>query len=350
MALQGFDLTKDFGDADAEAKACRTAAALFDFSFIESIALAGERARDVVEVFTGRSLGSLAVGKIMYALRADAAGHLLADLTVWRTAERSFEVMSGRREDVADLLRRAGSGVEAIDLTPGRTILAVQGPRALDVLRRFGSVDAIARLPYFGFCDARLAGRVCRVGRLGYTGEAGFEIIVERAHAPLLWKSLAEVARPAGFTAADRLRIEAGFVLFTNEFRLPVSAREAGLGKFHGGADAREPEIRLAAFRAGADGLSWPWQPSAQIQRPLRETDVAITSACESPEAGGILCLGYVSARVTEKTTLGDPAGVFRDIRRVSLPFYDTAKSRPRAPWRAALGPSGSFEPVRFMS
>jgi len=117
MALADFDFVPDFGDPAAEARTCRSDCALFDFSFLECARLEGSDARAVIETFIGRSLSTLGESQICYALRVDADGHLVADLTIWRTGEASFEVMSGRREDIEDLLAYDCSRVSVTDLT-----------------------------------------------------------------------------------------------------------------------------------------------------------------------------------------------------------------------------------------
>lgn len=332
MALADFQRIDDFGDAAAEAKACRSACGLFDFSFLECVRLEGRSAREVIEAFTGRSLDALEVGKIRYALRVDAEGHAIADLTVWRTGPDSYDVMSGRREDIVDLQCRAGPGLCITDIGSKTAALALQGPRSLEALSRLGDIGAIEPLGYFSFSHARLDDVECRIGRLGYTGEPGFEIIVAKPHADDLWQALAAHARPAGFIAIDMLRIEAGFVLFCNEFRLPVAPAEAGLGNFHRAPPAA-PQVSLISFRADADALDLPWQPSRHLKRPDTPGEIVVTSACESAFAGGILGLGYVLAGA--QAGLRDPTGVFRNIRRTPMPSYDTAKRRVRAPWRS---------------
>ncbi len=332
MALADFQRIDDFGDAAAEAKACRTACALFDFSFLECARLEGSGARDVIESFAGRSLNALNVGNIRYALRVDAEGHAVADLTVWRVGPDSYDVMSGRREDILDLQCRAGPGLCITDIGSKIAAVALQGPASLETLSRLGDVGAIEPLDYFSFSYAKLNGVDCRIGRLGYTGEPGFEIIVAKRHVPDLWQTLAAHARPAGFIAIDMLRIEAGLVLFTNEFRLPVAPSEAGLGNFHRSPPAAH-QVSLISFRADADGLNWPWQPSRRLKRPDAPGEIVVTSACDSAVAGGILGLGYVLAGT--QAGLHDATGVFRNIRRAPMPFYDTTKRRARAPWRS---------------
>lgn len=338
MALKGFKLTYDFGDPKLEATTCRKDCALFDFSFLECAGITGDRARDLIEMFTGRSMATLGVNEIFYALRVGSSGGISADWTVWRTGENSFEVMSGRREDVLDLLSCSESDVAVVDMTANRATFAVQGPRALDVLRKLGDVGRIESLKYFTFDRACLEGIPCTIGRLGYTGEPGFEIIVERRQAHDLWDALSSHVAAAGFIAADMLRIEAGFVLFSNEFRLPVSPLEVGLGKFSRPTDPLMPAIKFVSFLADADDQSWPWRPSGDLQRPRTLGAVAVTSACESMVAGGILGLGYVLAETLPDTVLHDEAGTFRNIRLTPRPFYDTAKRRPREPWPRFAG------------
>jgi glycine cleavage system aminomethyltransferase T len=334
MGLADFPRIDDFGDAAAEARACRDNCALFDFSFLECARLKGTGAKDVVEKFTGRSLAALDPGRIFYALRVNATGAVIADLTVWRIAEDSYAVMSGRREDVVDLLRQAGSEVEVADVTNDIAVLALQGPRALDVLSQLGDTSRLRSLGYFSFSQASLNATPCLVGRLGYTGEAGFEIILPRAAKENSWRTWSRLARPAGFTAADMLRIEAGFVLFDNEFRVPVSPEEAGLGRFYRPGSIDWPPLTLISFCAEANTLSLPWQPSGDLRRPVKFGETLVTSACRSNAAGRILGLGYVRADTEAGTSLHDPTGTFQNIRRTPLPFYDTAKRRPRIAWR----------------
>ncbi|HET7190565.1 MAG TPA: hypothetical protein VFI98_01505 [Pseudolabrys sp.] len=333
MALADFDLIHDFGDAAAEARACRTNCALFDFSFLECARLEGDGAQNLIETFTGRSLNNLRQKAILYALRAGPGGALAADLTVWKTGNQSFEVMSGRREDIASLLLCSASNVNVSDVTMQRAVFAVQGPNTLAALRRIGDMRRVQELSYFTFDKAELAGIPCTIGRLGYTGEAGVEIITERDRARELWGVLSKNVTPAGFVAADTLRIEAGLVLFRNEFRVPVGAREAGLEKFGKNVDQPGPVITLVSFRAKAGRLECPWQPSTRLNRPTEPGTVVVTSACESEIAGGVLGLGYVVAGTSPHATVHEASGAFRDVHLTRRPYYDPDRRRARSAW-----------------
>ena len=335
MALADLQPIAHFGEPAAEARACRTACALVDFSFLECARVQGGGARQILEAFTGRYLEALEIGKINYALRVGAGGEAVSDLTIWRVGADCYEVMSGRREDIAHLLACVERSVVVNEMAD-RSIFALQGPDSLGALRHLGEVDAIEPLAYFGFTDAMLDGVGCRIGRLGYTGEAGFEIICARDRGAALWRALSSHARPAGFVAMDMLRIEAGFVLFRNEFRLPVTPEEAGLGKFHQASSSRPPRIALISFCADAHRLDWPWRPSQPPQRPAAPGEVVVTSACDSIVVGGIVGLGYTLCPSKPGAALHDPTGTFRNVRQTAMPYYDPSKRRPRLPWRGA--------------
>ena len=334
MAFERSELKNDFGDPVGEVRSCREEGALFDFSFLECIRLRGPDALSVVEVFARRPLATLAQGAIAYAIRTDSYGMALADLTIWRTGVDTFEVMSGRREDVDDLMVCASARVETTNLGKARAVFAVQGPGALDALGKLGDDDTIGDLTYFRFAQAELAGTLCTIGRLGYTGEAGFEIILPRSESQRIWRQLARYSTPSGFIAMDTLRIEAAFVLFANEFRLDVSPAEAGLQQFCAEQNVQQTALKLVSFQAEADHFLLPWVRQCPLERPVESGVIAITSACSSILANGILGLGFVTASTADSATLHDPSGEFREIRRAPQPFYDGLKRRPRQPWR----------------
>ncbi|HJZ45118.1 MAG TPA: hypothetical protein VJ233_15480 [Hyphomicrobiaceae bacterium] len=333
MAFDPNTVVRQYGDPAEEVRACRTDCALFDFSFVARAAIKGPHALDAIGRLTRRPLAELGAGQIRYAVHEDPSGHLVSDLTVWHHDDH-YEVMSGRGEDISDLVRTAPTGT-SVEECATTAIFAVQGPRALAALAEHLDSRALADLPYFTFARTRLRQVPCIVGRLGYTGEAGFEIVLPRAAAADIWRLLAQTVRPAGFVAADILRIEAGFVLFANEFRVPVTAGEAGLERFAG---SRRPtgdgDIALVCFRASTRERPVLWQPDGRVLRPTLPGTIIVTSACHSAEAGGTLGLGFVlRSDALAGAALHDPNGVFTDIELVPRPFYDPHKHRPRAAW-----------------
>jgi aminomethyltransferase len=332
--MSAFDVSnmvRDYGDSQAEARACRADFALFDFSFMARARIAGSGATEALSRLQPRSMDDLAPGRIRYSVRPDDAGAVAADLTVWGFDDGVFEVMSGRHDDIEDLVSMTGQAVWCEDLSDETAILALQGPGALAALSGLADIDGLTALPYFGHGRFRIAGIDCQVGRLGYTGEKGFELIVHATDGARLWAELARRARPAGFAAIDILRIEAGFILFANECGLGATAADLGIAAF---ADAAtdQARFRLASFTARCAEKSVLWRPDPTATMPREPDGITVTSACVSPVAGSVLGLGVVGADYDGETAI-DPNGWFREIRLTDHPLYDPGKRRPRGDW-----------------
>ncbi len=330
-------LRQDYGDPLGEARTCRRTAALFDFSFVSRCRVSGAGALEAVQGLVTRKLDGLRPGRIAYALRTDEYGCVRSDVTIWRTGASEYELMSGRREDIRALVANSRD-CKAEDLSDATSVFALQGPQSMAVLSAGGGDESLSRLGYFHFTETALAGIGCRIGRLGYTGEAGFEIIVDRRGGEILWRILSGVARPAGFAAANILRIEAGFILLCNELMLPVRPPELRLGAFAGTEDREHAEeCRLVTFRAARTGTRPVWRPEGHLARPSAAGQLVATSACTSPLVEGTLGLGFARA-----ADLADPArrlssADFGDVEVVAHPFFDTSKRRPRQPWNEAV-------------
>lgn len=156
MAFDSSTLRRDYGDPEREAHACRTDCALFDFSFVRRARLEGPGALDAIAQLTRRPLSSLLRGQIRYALRADSNGHLLSDLTLWKHGEARYDLMSGRSEDIADLIRAAWPGCEVEDLSTRTSIIALQGPNSLQALAGLTDIGALGQLSYSLSCRSEL--------------------------------------------------------------------------------------------------------------------------------------------------------------------------------------------------
>jgi glycine cleavage system aminomethyltransferase T len=228
------------------------------------------------------------------------------------------------------------------DLSDSTAIFAVQGPGTLEALAPLGDRERLAAIPYFGHARIALAGIPCRIGRLGYTGERGFEIVAERTDAARLRAALVERARPAGFAAADILRIEAGYILFVNECRLNADAAALGLERLATAglrapsaqkASPRECPLRLVAFTAAPTKVISPWQP--KMLQPPAPGEIAVTSACVSVAlTGQTIGLGFVRAEDDAPgTAVEDRERRFSHIRVARKPLYEPARHRPRGLW-----------------
>ena len=323
-------LVRDYGNWQAEAQACRHDCALFDFSFVSRGRIYGDQAATVLGDYQNRRIDDMRVNSIRYGLRTNAEKQVVADLTVWRRSEDEFEVMSGRHSDIVDLVAMNNSHSHCTDLSNECSIFAVQGPTSLKALQPFMDVQKLIQLDYFCFDSIEVAGISCEVGRLGYSGEQGFEIIVPSSDSARLWQALSERMRPAGFAAIDSLRIEAGFMLFTNDLALAPTISELGVNPGAAGR-CENDRFEFICCTAKTDDQPVLWQsPDVRPSAPVGN-DIVVTSACVSTVGGCVLILGFACLDRNPTQALSDPKGRFRDIRQVTRPFYDPQKLRPIA-------------------
>ena len=335
--LSLMDLVRDYGDPQVEAMRCRQDCALFDFSFVYRVRVSGADVISTIEQFQPRAVSDMSIGQIRYSVKLNAQGRVRSDLTLWRFGKDVFEIMSGCAEDISDLQALSSKGFSLQDLSESHAIISLQGPNTLTQLARFMDVTELASLPYFHFTEVEIDGVDCLLGRLGYSGEAGFEILLGQADKDRLWDLLSSGFPPAGFAAIDILRIEAGFFLFTNECRISPSIGELGLSLLLENSEVN-PEIKLVAFTGdhkSSRDLAL-WQPTSSALRRPGRGEMTVTSACYSQLFNRVIGLGFVACG-GETDAVNDPQREFYNIKLCPLPAYDPHKTRPRREWQADI-------------
>jgi aminomethyltransferase len=281
--------------------ATRRAAGLFDFSFMGLHEFHGKRELQSLQT---RNLDALAPGQIAYTLILKDDGAVLIDATVWRLDTDRFWLFTGKR-----------SGYGGRDRSGDYAILALQGPSSGQILSRLIGRDAVLALKYFHFFEKKSL----IIGRIGFSGELGYELLVAAADGPalrqrLLYLGAAEGIRECSWTAADSLRIESGYVLFDREVDGKANPRELGLERLAPGKtfQLRRRLVGLEIVDAGRADLP-----------------AEITSECFSPTLRKAIALGFVSAAIGSGTAVRLADG--RIARVAALPFYDPDRRRPRA-------------------
>lgn len=285
--------------------ATRQAAGLFDFSFMGLYEFPGPAALALLQT---RNLDALVPGRIAYTLLLAEDGAVRIDATVWRLEDGRFWLFAGKRAAYGG---RDRSGEFAI--------LALQGPASGRILANLVGPEAVRALRYFHF--TRIDELV--VGRIGYSGEFGYELLVPAAECPALRARLLEAGsreglRECGWDAADSLRIESGYVLFDREIDGLANPRELGLERL---VSDRSIAFPLTRRLVGLELLEEP--------APASLPAASVTSECFSPTLGKTIALGYVDPRAGPGTAICLIDGRF--ARVVSLPFYDPDRRRPRA-------------------
>jgi aminomethyltransferase len=184
-------------------------------------------------------VGRLVDGQAMYTCCCNERGTVLDDLIVYRAAEDHFIIVcnaSNREKISAHFAKAAEHHCEFRDISDETALIALQGPKAMEILARAGGDGpACAALKPFHFRDAIVANVQATVARTGYTGEDGVEIFCPWAQAPAMWNTLLAVGRelglqPVGLGARDTLRLEARLSLYGNEIDEDTNPIEAGLG------------------------------------------------------------------------------------------------------------------------
>jgi aminomethyltransferase len=208
-----------------EHRAVRERVGLFDLSHMGELWVDGQEAAAALDGAVVSAPSRLAVGRAHYSMIVAADGGILDDLIIYRLAEDRFMVVAnaGNAAVVSDALAERLAGTRAIldDHSLATGLVAVQGPRSVDVLRPLTDVDLDA-LRYYAIADGSVAGIPAQVARTGYTGEDGFEVFVETDRTGELWDVLLDGVRaasglPVGLGARDTLRLEAGMPLYGNE-------------------------------------------------------------------------------------------------------------------------------------
>jgi aminomethyltransferase len=340
----GWSMPLRYGSELAEHKAVREAAGLFDLSHMGEIELTGPEAGRALDYALVGKLSSVKPGRARYTMICDAEGGVLDDLVVYRIGEDHFMVVANASNAAVvhrELRARAeGFAVEVADRSTACALIAVQGPRAVEVIGGVCDADLPA-LPYYGCVPTVIGGHDVLLARTGYTGEDGFEIYSEATHAEDVWAAVSafEFLLPAGLACRDTLRLEAGMPLYGNELTADMTPFDAGLGrvvKFDKAADF----VGRAALERRRDagdaveqvlvGLVGDGRRAARHGYPVMDGDQqvgTVTSGALSPTLGHPIAMAYVPPALTNPGTklTVDIRGKAMPVSVVKLPFYKRA-------------------------
>jgi aminomethyltransferase len=342
----GWKMPVRYGSIIDEHVAVRTGVGLFDLSHMGELRIDGPDAGPALAAALTNDATRLDVGRAQYSLICAPDGGVIDDLIVYRTGDYAFLVVpnAGNATTVADELRGRfdGRAAELHDATLETSLVAIQGPRAADVLAPLTDVDLTALRPYSA-ASGRVAGIDALVARTGYTGEDGFELFVEWSAGPALWDAMLAADGGAGsppvlcgLGARDTLRLEAGMPLYGNELDRETSPLQAGLGRFvlldgepgFVGRDAlrREaatgPKRCLVGLEVRGAGIA---RHGHLVYRPGETEPIgSVTSGSHSPTLGHAIAMAYVPPDTMTAGTMLE-IGI-RDARVaaivVDLPFY----------------------------
>ncbi|MBQ3389279.1 MAG: glycine cleavage system aminomethyltransferase GcvT [Thermoguttaceae bacterium] len=222
-----------------EHKRVRENAGLFDVSHMGEILVKGEEARGFVQSIIANDLDRIGTGQAIYSPICYDDGGTVDDLIVYQIAEDEYFIVvnaANVEKDFDWFCQHAPEGLTVENISSEIAQLAVQGPKAQEVLQRITDYD-LSTIKFFHFAaNVKLVGSEAIVSRTGYTGEDGFEIYINAKEGPALWDAILDAGKddiaPIGLGARDTLRFEAKLPLYGHEITKEISPVEAGLGFF----------------------------------------------------------------------------------------------------------------------
>ena len=354
VPFAGWEMPVQYQGILAEARAVRTTAGMFDVSHMGRIIVEGPDARAMLDWVHTADIGEqMAVSRARYGLLCNEEGGIIDDGIVYRLAEERFMLVANAANApvVLDWLtrwqRERFPNAAIDDQTERVSMIALQGPKAVDIFSRLSGFDPAVVRP-FRCAEVTIhvprghgasgQGRRALAARTGYTGEDGVEIMPASEDARWLWELLTEHGVVScGLGARDVLRLEAGLLLHGSDMDTSVTPVEAGLERFVAaktafcGSDTIQrqlsngPPRRLIGFQTVEKGAI------PRAHSPLLAEGAVVgqvSSGGYSPTLDRNIGLGYVPVRFTSPgvNIQIDIRGKLVDAVTVALPFY----SRPR--------------------
>jgi aminomethyltransferase len=238
VEFAGYSMPVLYSGINDEHETVRTKVGVFDVSHMGEFILKGPGALDLIQRVTSNDASRLFDGKVQYSCLPNDTGGIVDDLLVYRIDENTYMLVvnaSNIEKDWKWITDRNHSNVEMHNISDKTSLLAVQGPLAVEALQPLTGMN-LSGMEYYTFSKGKFAG--CDnvlVSATGYTGAGGFEIYFENQYANKIWDAVFRSGaslgiKPAGLGARDTLRLEMGFCLYGNDIDDTTSPLEAGLG------------------------------------------------------------------------------------------------------------------------
>ncbi|MDC3347213.1 glycine cleavage system aminomethyltransferase GcvT [bacterium] len=301
----------------AEHNHTRAKASIFDVSHMGQVALRGDDPAAALETLVPGDIAGLAGGRMRYTMFTNETGGILDDLMVTNVGDYLFLVVNAacKDDDIAHLRAGLPGGTE-FDVLENRSLIALQGPAAANVLARHAPGADI--MPFMSAQPFEIDGSRLAVTRSGYTGEDGYEISIPSADAVRITEILLadDDVELAGLGARDSLRLEAGLCLYGHDIDKTTTPVEAGLtwsigkrrraGGGFPGAEIIQRQIADGTTRKRVgilpDGKA-PAREGTQITDAHGGVIGVVTSGGFGPTAGGPVAMGYVDSDYATKET-----------------------------------------------
>lgn len=342
VPFAGYNMPVSYEGVNLEHETVRNDVGVFDVSHMGEFLIEGPKALDLIQKVSSNDASKLTVGKAQYSYLPNEKGGIVDDLIVYRVKEEVYLLVvnaSNIEKDWEHISKyNATIGADMRNISENFSLLAIQGPKAVEAMQALTSVD-LSEIKFYNFVVADFAGIAnVIISATGYTGSGGFEIYCKNQEVKQVWDKVIEAGanfgiKPIGLAARDTLRLEMGYCLYGNDITDDTSPFEAGLGwitKFtkdfvNSEALAKEKEHglerKLVAFELDDRGI--PRQGYDIVDGQGKKIG-EVTSGTMSPSLGKGIGLGYVPKIFAEA---GSKINI--QIRKnaisatvVKLPFY----------------------------
>lgn len=338
----GYNMPVSYEGINIEHETVRKGVGVFDVSHMGEFLISGSNALALIQKVTSNDASKLTIGKAQYSCLPNETGGIVDDLIVYRIKEEQYLLVvnaSNIDKDWTHISKyNTEFNAEMRNISEGFSLLAIQGPKAVEAMQSLTSID-LSQIKFYNFEVADFAGiDHVIISATGYTGSGGFEIYCKNEDVKQIWDKVFEAGahfgiKPIGLAARDTLRLEMGYCLYGNDINDTTSPFEAGLGwitkftkEFVNSEDLAEEkkrglERKLVAFELDERGIP---RHDYDIVDGQGKTIGIVTSGTMSPSLGKGIGLGYVPKIFSE---VGSKINI--QVRKkaipatvVKLPFY----------------------------
>jgi aminomethyltransferase len=238
LPFAGYNMPITYEGVNAEHETVRNAVGVFDVSHMGEFLLTGEHSLALIQKVTSNDASTLTIGRAQYSCLPNNDGGIVDDLIVYKMKEDQYLLVvnaSNIEKDWNWISSHNDLGVDMRNLSDDYSLLAIQGPKAVEAMQSLTSVD-LSSIAYYHFVVGDFAGfEHVIISATGYTGSGGFEIYCKNSEVETIWNKAFEAGagfgiKPIGLAARDTLRLEMGFCLYGNDINDSTSPIEAGLG------------------------------------------------------------------------------------------------------------------------
>lgn len=320
VPFAGYNMPVSYKGLNEEHQVVRTGVGVFDVSHMGEFILKGPNALDLIQRVTSNDAAVLTDGKAQYSCLPNNDGGIVDDLLVYKIDNETYMLVVNAGNIDKDwnwISKHNTAGVDMKNISDDTSLLAVQGPKAIDALQKLTDVK-LADIPYYSFVKGKFNGiDNVVISNTGYTGAGGFELYFENQYAQKMWDGIFNAGeefniKPIGLGARDTLRLEMGFCLYGNDIDDTTSPIEAGLGwitkfnkEFTNKANIEQHKLqgvskKLVGFEMIDRGIPRHDYPIADASGAIIGK---VTSGTQSPSLNKAIGLGYVKTEFSKADT-----------------------------------------------